>query len=78
MKPTATHVKTPVGPFPYPMAPGFAKQLEACKTNEDLFALVEENGFINPDAFTELIAMGLTSEYKKWKSNNKNNENGKR
>lgn len=40
-----------------------------CKTNEDLFNLVEEKGFINPDAFTELNASGLYEEYQEWKKN---------
>ena len=67
MKPVAKYVKTPVGRFPFPMNPGFKNTLNRCESNEDLFKLVEENGFINPDAFTELNARGLYFEYKKWK-----------
>ena len=68
MKPKAKYVQTPVGNFTFPMNPGFSKTLQNCKTNEDLFELIEPNGFINPDAFTELNARGLYHEYKKWKS----------
>lgn len=67
MKAKAQHVQTPVGNFPFPMNPAFSKTLKNCKTNEDLFELVEENGFINPDAFTELTARGLNNEYRIWR-----------
>lgn len=67
MKLVAKSIKTPVGYFASPMNPGFTKTLEKCETNEDLFALVEENGFINPDAFNEINARGLYFDYKKWK-----------
>ncbi|MEE9451047.1 MAG: hypothetical protein V3V72_13440 [Ignavibacteriaceae bacterium] len=67
MKAQTKAVKTPVGLFPFPMNPGFTKQLGNCVTNEDLFKLVEENGFINPDAFTELNSRNLYYEYKNWK-----------
>ena len=70
MKAKSKFVKTPVGKFPFPMNPAFSGTLEKCKTNEDLFKLVQENGFINPDAFTELNARGLYFEYKKWKNEN--------
>lgn len=49
------------------MNPAFSKTLENCKTDEDLFKLVEKNGFINPDAFTELNARGLYHKYQEWK-----------
>ena len=64
----ARFIKTPVGKFPFPMNPAFSKTLGNCKTDEDLFRLVEEKGFINPDAFTELNARGLYSKYKEWKN----------
>ena len=67
MKPKAKFVQTPVGPFNFPMNPGFNQTLEKCQTDEDLFKLVENNGFINPDAFTELNARGLYHKYKEWK-----------
>lgn len=67
MKAKAKIVKTPAGNFPFPMNPGFKKTLEKCSTNEDLFKLVEDNGFINPDAFTELNARGLYYDYQQWK-----------
>jgi hypothetical protein len=69
MKAKAQHVKTPVGNFPFPMNPAFSKTLENCTTDEDLFELVEENGFINPDAFTELNARGLYQKYREWRAN---------
>ena len=69
MKAKAKFIKTPVGPFSFPMNPGFTKVLESCQTNEDLFKLVEPRGFINPDAFAELEARGLYHEYKNWKAN---------
>lgn len=69
MKAKAKFVKTPVGRFPFPMNPGFTSILKDCKIDEDLFRLVEPNGFINPDAFTELNARGLYFKYKEWKSN---------
>jgi len=67
MKAQAKVVKTPVGDIPWPMNPAFSKTLENCKNDEDLFNLVEENGFINPDAFTEVLARGLSCKYKGWK-----------
>lgn len=67
MEAKAKYVKTPVGKFPFPMNPAFSKTLENCKTDEDLFKLVEKNGFINPDAFTELNARGLYHKYQEWK-----------
>ncbi len=67
MKAKAISVKTPVGHFPFPTNPGFNQTLSKCETNEDLFKLIEENGFINPDAFTELNARGLYLEYQEWK-----------
>ena len=68
MKAKAKYVETPVGKFPFPMNPAFSEILENCKTDEDLFKLVEnENGFTNPDAFTELNARGLYHKYQEWK-----------
>lgn len=69
MKVSAKKIKTPVGYFPAPMSPAFKGQLEKCKTNEDLFNLVEEKGFINPDAFNEVDSRGLYQEYQQWKRN---------
>ncbi len=74
MKAKATHVQTPVGKFPFPMNPGFTKILSECKTDEDLFKLVEPNGFINPDAFTELQARGLYHKYQDWKKSEPRNK----
>ncbi len=67
MKAKSKTIKTPIGLFSFPMNPGFTQILDNCKSDEDLFKLVEKNGFINPDAFTELNARGLYNEYKKWK-----------
>ena len=67
MEQKAKKVSTPIGDFKFPMNPAFTKQLEGCKTIEDLFELCEKNGFINPDAFAEICARGLTVEYKQWK-----------
>lgn len=67
MKAQAKVVKTPVGDIPWPINPAFSKTLEICKNDEDLFNLVEEKGFINPDAFTEVLARGLFCKYKVWK-----------
>jgi hypothetical protein len=67
MKPLSKFIKTPVGNFRFPLSPGFIKDLEKCETNEDLFKLVESNGFINPDAFTEIISRRLYYHYKLWK-----------
>ena len=50
-------------------AEDLAREYELGKTDEDLFKLVEENGFINPDAFTELNARGLYNKYQDWKKN---------
>ena len=70
MKAKSKTIKTPIGLLKYPMNPGFTQILDNCKSDEDLFKLVEKNGFINPDAFTELNARGLYFEYKKWKNQN--------
>ncbi len=67
VKAKAKHIDTPVGKFPFPMNRRFKDKLEAYRTNIDLFMQVEENRFINPDAFTELYSRGLVNEYKKWK-----------
>ena len=66
MKAKARFVNTPVGPFKFPLDPAFTRILEKCETNEDLFKLVEVDGFINPDAFTELLARDLIDEYNVW------------
>ena len=67
MKSIAKTVNTPAGKFPFPMNPAFKEDLALCQTNEDLFELVEWHGFINPDAFTEVMARGLVPDYEKWK-----------
>ena len=61
-------METPYGYFPAPMSPAFTTALAKCEKDEDLFALVEENGFINPDAFNEVNARGLYFKYKEWKT----------
>lgn len=66
MEAKSKFVETPVGKFSFPMNPAFSKILENCETDEDLFKLVKENGFINPDAFTEVNARGLWYKYKEW------------
>ena len=67
MKPKAKVVQTPFGSMPFPLSPRFLDALSKCQTNEDLFSIVEENGFINPDAFAELSARHLVNDYEKWK-----------
>jgi hypothetical protein len=69
MKPKAKKIKTPLGFFPAPLNPGFKKQIESFTSNEELFQIVEVNGFINPDAFNEIIARDLYPEYIKFKNN---------
>ncbi len=69
MKTKAKKIKTPLGFFPAPLSPGFKKQIESFTTNEELFAIVEHNGFINPDAFNEVLARDLYPEYIKYKEN---------
>lgn len=67
MEPLCKIAPTPVGNFPGPMDPGFAKRLAPCKTNEDLFYLCKsESGFIDPDAFNEIRHRGLWSAYEAW------------
>lgn len=67
MKITPKIIKTPIGNFKDVLNPHFKEELEKCNTNEDLFALVEYKGFINPDAFQEVISRSLYFEYCKWK-----------
>lgn len=67
MKPIQKTAPTPIGNIPAPMSPRFEKDLEKCETNEDLFEIVEDNGFINPDAFNEVCARGLYIDYQQWK-----------
>ena len=70
MNPVAKTIDTPVGIYPAPLHPGFAKQLSLCQTNEDLFKLVcgpTGSGFVNPDALNEVFARYLYSEYLVWK-----------
>lgn len=52
-------IQTPVGIMPFPMNPGHSKKVEKYKTNEDLFSLVEVNGFIDPDALNTIVNKGL-------------------
>ena len=70
MEAKSKHVETPIGNYPFPMNPLFTETLKNCQTDEDLFKLVEPNGFINPDAFTEIQSRGLYFKYKEWKKNN--------
>ena len=73
MKPVAEYSSTPIGIFKFPLNSAFLELLDKCETDEDLFKLVEPNGFIDPDAFTELDARGLVSEYEIWKKRKNNN-----
>ena len=57
---------TPVGRFAGHMSPAWPTELAKCKSNEDLFALVD-TGFINPDALNEVRARGLYQEFLEWK-----------
>jgi len=61
-------IKTPVGEYQSPLNPHFKEILSNCNTVEDLFNIVEYQGFIDPDAFNELIVRGLCSQYKEWKN----------
>lgn len=67
MKSLAKTIKTPVGTYAAPLHPGFEEKLAKCSSDQDLFGMVETNGFIDPDAFNEVRARGLYDEYKKWK-----------
>lgn len=68
MKIRANHIETPIGFLPAPLSPDFPRVLGECKTNEDLFKLLEsKRGFVNPDVFAEIEARGLYQEYKKWR-----------
>ena len=67
MELVAKTIDTPVGVYPAPLNPAFFKELKKCKTNEDLFKLVEPNGFINPDALNEVKARELLGEYQDWR-----------
>ena len=67
MKVEARSIKTPIGYYLSPLNPSFVKELEECQTNEDLFKLVDVNGFINPDAFNEVNARNLYGDYCRWK-----------
>jgi hypothetical protein len=61
------HTATPYGKFKGPLSPSWSSELEKCKSEEDLFALVMPTGFINPDAFNEVQARGLYPKYCEWK-----------
>lgn len=70
MKQKAKFIDTPLGRAPAPMYPLFGNELAKCKSNEDLFSLVEKPSnwrFANPDAWAEVEARGLTSEYRSWR-----------
>lgn len=71
MEVKAKSIDTPIGRLRGPMSPGFAAELAKCNTNEELFELVEHNGFINPDAINEVWARRLGYEYAQWKSKTK-------
>jgi len=74
MKPVAKYIQTPIGRFNFPLDPSFLDELDQCQTIYDLFELVEPAGFINPDAFSELIARDLVREYELWLLNKKANK----
>lgn len=63
---TRATASTPVGRFPHPLSDSFRTQLAACKSREDLFALVNETGFVNGDALREVELRGLYAEYVEW------------
>jgi len=67
MKIKAKFIITPVGFFPAPLHPAFPDELANCETNIDLFELVEQNGFVNPDALNEVEIRNLYPEYVDWK-----------
>ena len=67
MKLKAKTIWTPCGTMSAPFNPNFGKILENCKTNEDLFALVDVNGFIDSDALNEVCARDLYNDYQNWK-----------
>lgn len=66
MNTAQTFVKTPVGIFRGPLSPKFEDRLKDCRSDEDLFSLVDCRGFIDPDALNEVLARNLYPEYKKW------------
>lgn len=67
MEPVAETIETPVGVMRTPLHPGWPGKLARCSTNEELFALVDVNGFIDPDALNEVLARRLYGEYFRWK-----------
>lgn len=67
MKPYATRIDTPIGRIEAPLDPCFATDLHRCKTNVDLFLLVERGGYIYPDALNEIMVRGLYNNYLQWK-----------
>ena len=68
METLSEYINTPIGKITH--APGFKKTMESLKTKEDLFSIVEEKGFVNPDAFAEIECRGLYVEYLQWKRAN--------
>lgn len=66
MKCTAKVMETPIGQIAAPASPQGPKILAPIKTKEDLFALVRNDGFVNPDALTEVCARRWYGEYLAW------------
>jgi hypothetical protein len=65
MKPKARHLKTPVGKMP--LHPAHSEKIEQMEDKYDLFRNVENNGFIDPVYFQEVLAQDLYAEYEEWK-----------
>jgi len=59
MKLKAKLIDTPVGQYKAPLNPHFEEILSICKNELDLFKLVEYKGFIDPDAFNEIVTRNL-------------------
>jgi len=57
-------IETPVGLRYH--RPGWTETLAKCETDEDLFALVRQNNFIDPDALSEVLHRGLYWDYEEW------------
>ncbi len=69
MNPMATtmHIRALGRSMPAPMRPGFAGELAGCESSEDLYSLVEQGPFVDPDALNEVMARGLYADYAEWR-----------
>jgi len=68
MKSLAKDIDTSIDKLSFSLNPRFKDKLEKCETKEDLFRLVEENGFVCPDALREVEIRGWYKEYRAWRN----------